>query len=86
MEFRSNTELFDAVNSLKSELAASGMTDASSCLEKGMSGLNGLTDGWAYLLEHLESVNGEHGSELSSDQREKLNQITGTVHKVVYRV
>ena len=86
MEFRSNTELFNAIDSLKSELAASGMTGASSCIEKGMSGLNGLTDGWAYLLEHLESVDGVHGSELSSDQRKKLNQITHTVHKVLYRV
>jgi hypothetical protein len=61
------------------------MNGASSRIEKGMSGLNGLTDGWAYLLEHLVSVDGEHGSELSLGQREKLNQITSTVHNVVYR-
>ena len=85
MDFQANTELFDAINSLKEELASFGKNGASSSLENGMRGLNGLTDGWAYLLEHLELVKSKYGSLLTSQQYERLAKIQSEVHRIVYR-
>ncbi|RUO29547.1 hypothetical protein [Aliidiomarina soli] len=85
MEFKTNTELFKAIESLQEDLASSGQADASALMLKGISGLNGLTDGWAYLLEHLHSAKQEYGASFSPQQSLALSKIKSTVHKIVYR-
>lgn len=85
MEYRSNEELFDAIKLLQKELAATGSQEASALISEGMSGLNGLTDGWAYLLEHLNVASQKYGSSFSSQQSKKLAQIQSVIHKVVHR-
>jgi hypothetical protein len=85
MAFKSNTELFEAIERLSKDLASTGQEDASSLIAKGMSGLNGLTDGWAYLLDHLDLVKKQYDSCLSTQQSEVLSHIQLTVYKVVHR-
>ena len=85
MEFKSNTELFEPIEKLRKELSSSGCEEAGNLISEGMSGLNGLTDGWAYLLEHLDSTKQKYGSALSPEQSAKLAQIQSIVYKVVHR-
>ncbi len=47
--------------------------------------LNGLTDGWAILLESIEVVQREFNSELNEYQLTMLDIIQNSLLKVVYR-
>ena len=85
MEYHSNSELVEAIEILKKDLASSGHEEASALIEEGLSGLNGLTDGWAYLLEHIDLTNQKYGSVLNSKQSANLSEIQKVVHKVVHR-
>ncbi len=85
MDFKTNTELFEAIENLQQELSSSGREEVSSLISEGMSGLNGLTDGWAYLLEHLDSAKLKYGSSFTSQQNAKLSKIQKVVHRAVYR-
>ena len=85
MEYHSNSELVEAIEILKKDLASSGHEEASALIEEGLPGLNGLTDGWAYLLEHIDLTNQKYGSVLNSKQSANLSEIQKVVHKVVHR-
>ena len=85
MEYRSNEDLFKAIEQLQQELSASGSQKASALISEGISGLNGLTDGWAHLLEHLNMANEKYGSSFNLKQKENLAQIQTVIHKVVHR-
>jgi hypothetical protein len=47
--------------------------------------LNGLTDGWARLLESVDLVYKQFGSDLTQVQLQELKKFKKTVSKVVYR-
>ncbi len=85
MEFQSNTDLFEAIEELQKALASSGNEEAGELITEGMSCLNGLTDGWALLLESLNTVETKYGTSFSKQQSAELNRIQSTVHKVVHR-
>jgi len=85
MEFQSNTDLFQAIEELQASLASSGNEQASNQIAEGMSSLNGLTDGWAQLLESINFVKREFSSTLSKDQNKEIGIIESTVHNLVYR-
>jgi len=85
MEYHSNSDLFEAIESLQKELTASDHDEASALISEGVAGLNGLTDGWAYLLDHLDSANHKYGAAFTSEQSVKLSQIQKVVHGVVHR-
>jgi len=85
MEFQSNLELIEYINKLKSSLIESDNILASKAIEEGLLTLNGLTDGWAMLLESIDLVKNEFNSELNECQLKMLNIIQNSLHKVVYR-
>jgi len=85
MEYQSNTYLFEAIKQLKDSLSSSGNEDSDELITEGMSSLNGLTDGWALLLESINTVIKNHSITLSEQQNVELNKIRSEVHKMVYR-
>lgn len=85
MEYQSNTYLFEAIKRLKGSLSSSGNEESDELLAEGMSSLNGLTDGWALLLESINTVIKNHSVTLSEQQNAELNKIRSAVHKMVYR-
>ena len=85
MEFQSNNDLFQAIEELQASLASSGNEQVSNQIADGMSSLNGLTDGWAQLLESISFVKREFGSVLSEVQNKEINRIESTVIKMVFR-
>ena len=85
MEFQTNTDLLEAIKEFQKSLDVSGNTEASVLVLEGMSCLNGLTDGWAQLLESLSLANNKYASSFTQQQSTLLKQIHGTVYKLVYR-
>ncbi len=85
MEFQSSLELIEYINQLKSKLIESDNTQASKVIEEGLMALNGLTDGWAMLLESIEVVQREFNSELNEYQLTMLDIIQNSLLKVLYR-
>lgn len=82
--FRSNEELFQAVLDLADQLDQTGHNSSAARLRDGMGCLNGLTDGWALLLESIEKVQTESRQFRKSD-RQALRTIQSVVAAIVYR-
>ena len=85
MEFQSNMELLDAIEALQMSLVSSNNEQANALLAEGMSSLNGLTDGWAQLLESADLVYKQFGTELTQVQLQELKIIQSAVSTVVHR-
>jgi hypothetical protein len=85
MSFESNTELFEAIKALQVSLKESGNDKAAAIIADGYDCLNGLTDGWAQLMEALEKAKALYGVSLSSSQYEALAAIHACVKGVVCR-
>jgi hypothetical protein len=83
--FRSNEEFFQAVADLTAKLEVGGHVDAATTLRDGIGCLNGLTDGWALLLDSIEKVQASHARGFTADERNALEIIRATVHAAVYR-
>jgi len=83
--YRSNEEFFQAVEELIASLDRDGHAAAAGELRRGLAPLNGLTDGWALLLEAVESVQVAYAKNFSANQRETLASIREAAHAVVYR-
>jgi len=81
----SNEELFEAIRALQHSLLASGNDHAAREIANGFSCLNGLTDGWARLMEALEKANKIYGSAFNDGQEKDLEDILSCVKEVVYR-
>ncbi len=84
-EFKSNQELFEAIKKLQNSLIVSGNEKAANKISEGISCLNGLTDGWALLMEVLEDVKKEYGYKFNKSQEQNIGDIYSCVRKVVYR-
>jgi hypothetical protein len=82
--FNSNQEFFDALSSLIGELRGSHAVAATE-LDRGFRCVNGLTDGWALLLESIQKVESEHLSGLEQSQRDTLKDLRGAAYSLVYR-
>jgi hypothetical protein len=80
--FASNEELYEAVRALASQLASAGDARAASGLREGLAAVNGLTDGWALLLEAVEDAD---GAALAPGAREALALLRTEVRRVVRR-
>ena len=83
--YSSNAEYFAAILSLVQQMERNGCTDAASDIRGGFKCLNGLTDGWAELMESLERTIARHGKELPSDQAEELQSAFEAAKRCVYR-
>ncbi len=84
-EFTSNEELFKAIENLQKALFVDGHEQAANEIKEGFACLNGLTDGWALLMEGLEKANKEYGMKFTEAQRTDLQDILSCVKKAVSR-
>jgi len=83
--FRSNQEYFEAVEDLALRLERGGRSSQAAELRRGLGCLNGLTDGWALLLDSINAVRRACGSELSQDQRDDLEKLRHGARLALYR-
>jgi hypothetical protein len=83
--YASNTEFFQDFESLVRRIDESGQTDAADCLRNGYASLNGLTDGWALLLESIVATISKSKGDLESDDLRELERMLKLVKKTVYR-
>lgn len=83
--FKSNEELFQATHELIVSLEEDGLFLESDILKEGLISLNGLTDGWALLLDAVREVESKVASVLVESDREKIGKIHDTVYHAVYR-
>ncbi len=82
--FQSNEQLFKAASVLAASFEASGREHAASTLRGGLSSLNGLTDGWAVLLQAIEEVQATERA-LPAKDRSALEELRSAAHTAVYR-
>ena len=82
--FNSNHEFFDTLSGLIGELRGAHAAAATE-LDRGFRCVNGLTDGWALLLESIQNVESKHSSNLSQGQRDTLKDLRAAAHSLVYR-
>ena len=84
-EYGSNEEFFQAFERLVQSIADSGQGEAAKRLREGFSCLNGLTDGWAILMESIEATVSQDQGELQPDDMNELEGMLKIIRKAVYR-
>ncbi len=83
--FTSNDEFFQALRDLIQRIENQGNVAAAQELREGFACLNGLTDGWALLMESMDRViTGSWGS-IEADDMSELKVMLKGVKKIVYR-
>lgn len=83
--FKSNEELFRATRDLIDSLKRGGHDYEATVLKNGLASLNGLTDGWALLLDAVREVESKAASVFSDSEKEALSKIHDAVYQAVYR-
>lgn len=83
--YSSNEELFQHIRNLAIQLQEQGQAPATQALKDGLSSLNGLTDGWALLMESVAQAIQLCGSSLQTELLSQLNDLLAVVRKVVFR-
>lgn len=83
-ELRTSDEIFAAARRLMADLRAAGFDAAAEEVQEGFSGLNGLTDGWACFLEHLEKAEGLLPAGIE-DLRRGMRALIRAARYAVYR-
>ena len=81
----SNAEFFQACERLFQRLDEHGPHDAAARLREGFGCLNGLTDGWALLMESMEATLSRNRDELRPEDLAELEGLLQSVRRVVYR-
>lgn len=83
--YSSNEELFQHIRDLAIQLQEHGQAPAAQALKDGLSSLNGLTDGWALLMESVVQAIQLCGSSLQIEPLSQLNDLLAVMRKVVFR-
>ena len=84
-EFKSNDDFFQAVRDLIHRLEKQGNLNAAQMLRAGFSCLNGLTDGWALLMESIDKTISENRGKIAPNDVSELQDMLKAVRKAVYR-
>ena len=84
--FGSNQEFFEAIAALAEQLDSRGLNAPADDIRTGLSCVNGLTDGWALLMESLFRVRAEFGSRLLAPEANALGAMALAAYRAVYRV
>jgi hypothetical protein len=85
VSFGSNEEFFQAVDELAAKLELNGCQRAAVALRDGLGCLNGLTDGWALLLESIDGILATKSGEIDVAERHALKAIRAAVFEIVHR-
>jgi hypothetical protein len=83
--FKSSEEFFAALRDLIARLQKQGNLSAAQELHSGFSCLNGLTDGWALLMESIDKTIATSQGNIGSKEMAELNDLLKLVKRVVYR-
>ena len=82
---KSNEEFFAAFRSLVARIERQGHVEAARELRTGFACLNGLTDGWALLMESMDRTIKASQREIETQEMAELRDMLLVVKKVVYR-
>ena len=82
--YKSNEEFFQSVHDLAGSLKRNGHAREADVLTNGMAALNGLTDGWALLLDAVREVE-SNAAVLTDAEKEAIRTIHDAVYQAVYR-
>jgi hypothetical protein len=82
---QSNEDCFRAIEGLIARLELEGHRQAADDLRSGYRCLNGLTDGWALLLESLDQIQATQAVRFSVEDQEALEAIRLGAYMAVYR-
>lgn len=83
-EFKDREEFYAAVEGVIKALRAAGCEASSDSVKEGFSCLNGLTDGWALFLDHLEKAESQLPPGAPAAEKTKLGEITYAARYSVY--
>ncbi len=83
--YKSNDEFFQALLDLIQRVEKQGNVAAARQLREGFSCLNGLTDGWALLMESIDKTISENKGKIEAMDMSELKDMLKVVRKVVYR-
>lgn len=84
-ELTSNEEFFAALRALIDRIEEQGNAAAAHELRAGYSCLNGLTDGWALLMESMKRTIETNRREIAEPELSELRDMLKVVAKVVCR-
>jgi len=82
-EYASNEEFFDALRGLIRRAEEQGNASAARELREGMSCLNGLTDGWAMLLQSIDKSIREDTGRLGPAEMTELKAMRRSLRNFV---
>ena len=83
--YASSEQFFSALNRLIERIDLYGHHDAAQQIREGLSCLNGLTDGWAILMDSIEATMSQYKGKLLSEDMADLKGMHKAIQKVVYR-
>ena len=83
-KFKNSEEFFAAVEGSIKALRAAGCEASADSVKEGFSCLNGLTDGWALFLDHLEKAESLLPPGAPPAEKAKLGEITYAARYSVY--
>jgi hypothetical protein len=84
-DFKSNDEFFPAFRDLVARIEKQGHAEAAQELRTGFGCLNGLTDGWALLMESMDKTIAANRDKIDGREMTELRDLLRVVRKVVYR-
>ena len=84
--YASNQAYFEELEDLAARMERSCHVEASAEVRRGISCVNGLTDGWVMLMDSLDLVIAQHSQGLPFDQRDDLRRAREAAQKAVYRL
>jgi hypothetical protein len=84
-DYKSSDEFFQALRDLTHRIEKQGNVGAVQQLREGFSCLNGLTDGWALLMEAIDKTISENQDKIEASDMSELKDMLKGVKKIVYR-
>jgi hypothetical protein len=83
--YRSNAALFEATRTVAVAIESGGHPEAAAELLRGLSAINGLTDGWALFLEAIDSISITHSERFGKAVLSELQTIREAARSAVFR-
>jgi len=84
-KYASSDEFFQDLKSFIERMDTSGHTDVANELREGLLLLNGLTDGWAMLMDSVKATIEKYEGSLDRADAAELKEFLCVIKKAVYR-
>ena len=83
--YSTNEDFFKDLNDFIARLDKAGAGQAAAEIRSGMRYLNGLTDGWAMLMESMEKTLNIYKEQITKEHYSELRAYFAIVKKIVFR-